>query len=47
MRYYALLGGLSLFAAGGIASGAAADVLAEPASDLIVTVYRAPYRSSG
>ncbi len=46
MRVYPLLMGLSLFAAGGSASGAA-DVLADPASDLIVTVYRAPYRSSG
>src|SRR5271163_5091103 len=32
------------FAAG---SAAAADVLAEPPSDLAVTVYRAPYRNSG
>jgi hypothetical protein len=35
----------------GIAAGAApvtaADILAEPPSDLIVTVYRAPYRDSG
>jgi hypothetical protein len=47
MRAYPLLVGLSLFLAGAIASGAATDVLAEPPSDLIVTVYRAPYRDSG
>jgi hypothetical protein len=46
MRPYPLLG-LSLFAACGIASGATTEVLAEPPSDLIVTVYRAPYRDSG
>jgi hypothetical protein len=46
MRPYALLVGLSLMA-GGTASGAASEVLAEPPSDLIVTVYRAPYRGSG
>jgi hypothetical protein len=47
MRAYPLLVGLSLIAAGGIAHGAASEVLAEPPSDLIVTVYRAPYRESG
>jgi hypothetical protein len=51
MRAYPLLVGLSLFAASGIASGAASgaatEVLAEPPSDLTVTVYRAPYRDSG
>jgi hypothetical protein len=47
MRAYPLLVGLSLFAASGITSGAATGVLAEPPSDLIVTVYRAPYRDSG
>jgi len=47
MRAYPLLVGLSLMAASGIVFGAAAEVLAEPPSDLIVTVYRAPYRDSG
>jgi hypothetical protein len=47
MRAYPLLVGLSLIAAGGIVHGAATEVLAEPPSDLIVTVYRAPYRESG
>jgi hypothetical protein len=46
MRAYPLLG-LGLLAAGAIAHSAAAEVLAEPPSDLIVTVYRAPYRDSG
>src|SRR5580693_8785589 len=46
MRAYPLLG-LCLIAASGIAHGAAAEVLAEPPSDLIVTVYRAPYRDTG
>jgi len=46
MRAYPLLG-LCLIAASGIAHGAAAEVLAEPPSDLIVTVYRAPYRDAG
>jgi len=32
---------------GGAIAGAAGEVLAEPPSDLIVTVYRAPYRDSG
>src|SRR5271168_2261875 len=31
----------------GVAAPAAADILAEPPSDLSVTVYRAPYRNSG
>ena len=39
--------GLSLIAASGTVFGAAAEILAEPPSDLIVTVYRAPYRDSG
>jgi hypothetical protein len=47
MRPYPLLVGLSLIAASGIASGAAIEVLAEPPSGLIVTIYRAPYRDSG
>ena len=46
MRAYPLLG-LSLFWSSGIVSGAATEVLAEPPSDLIVTVYRAPYRATG
>src|SRR3984885_8786839 len=32
---------------GATTAGAASEVLAEPPSDLIVTVYRAPYRDSG
>jgi hypothetical protein len=47
MRAYPLLVGLSLIAVSGIVFGAATEVLAEPLSDLIVTVYRAPYRDSG
>jgi hypothetical protein len=57
MRVYPLLVGLGLIACSGIVSGAAiegaasedgaTEVLAEPPSDLIVTVYRAPYRDSG
>lgn len=46
MRAYPLLG-LVLIGASGTALAAATDVLAEPPSDLIVTVYRAPYRNSG
>jgi hypothetical protein len=45
MRAYPLLVGLSLMGASGIVS--AAEVLAQPPSDLSVTVYRAPYRDSG
>jgi hypothetical protein len=47
MRAYLLLAGLGLCVSSGIALGAASEVLAEPPSDLIVTVYRAPYRDSG
>ncbi len=47
MRAYPFLVGLSLIAACATASGAAGEILAEPPSDLIVTVYRAPYRDSG
>ena len=47
MRAYLFLVGLSLIGVSGIAFGAVTEVLAEPASDLIVTVYRAPYRDSG
>jgi hypothetical protein len=47
MRAYPLLVGFVLCVWSAIALGAARDVLAEPPSDLIVTVYRAPYRDSG
>ena len=57
MRAYPLIVGVSLILSGialGAATaataateGAATEVLAEPPSDLIVTVYRAPYRDSG
>jgi hypothetical protein len=47
MRAYPLLVGLGLIGASGIVFGAATEVLAEPPSDLVVTVYRAPYRVSG
>jgi hypothetical protein len=47
MRAYPLLVGLGLIGASGIVFGAATEVLAEPPSDLTVTVYRAPYRVSG
>ena len=46
MRAYPLLG-LGLCVVSGIALGGAREVLAEAPSDLIVTVYRAPYRDSG
>lgn len=46
MRAHPLMG-LSLIAASGTVFGAAAEILAEPPSNLIVTVYRAPYRDSG
>jgi hypothetical protein len=39
--------GLAIGATPQAASVLAAEILAEPPSDLIVTVYRAPYRSSG
>jgi hypothetical protein len=45
-RICAMLG-LAIGAAPQAASVLAADVLAEPPSDLIVTVYRAPYRNGG
>ncbi len=47
MRAYPLLVGLGLFSASAMVFGAAAEVLADPPSDLIVTIYRAPYRDSG
>ncbi|HEY2466182.1 MAG TPA: hypothetical protein VGI32_19125 [Steroidobacteraceae bacterium] len=47
MRACPLLVGLSLIAATESAIGSTSEVLAEPPSDLIVTVYRAPYRDSG
>jgi hypothetical protein len=46
MRAHPLLG-LGLIAASGFALGAATEIQAQPPSDLIVTVYRAPYRGSG
>jgi hypothetical protein len=47
MRVFPLLVGFGLWVSSAIAFGAATNVLAEPPSDLIVTVYRAPYRESG
>jgi hypothetical protein len=47
MRAYPLLVGLGLGVWSAIALGAPSEVLAEPPSDLSVTVYRAPYRGSG
>jgi hypothetical protein len=48
MRAAALIAGLGLAAASGVAAAAATqEVLAEPASDLIVSVYRAPHRNAG
>ena len=47
MRAYPLLVGLGLIGVSGIVFGAATEVLAQPPSDLMVTVYRAPYRDSG
>ncbi|HZE42370.1 MAG TPA: hypothetical protein VE058_01235, partial [Steroidobacteraceae bacterium] len=47
MRAAALIAGFGFAAATGIAAAATQEVLAEPPSNLIVTVYRAPYRDSG
>ncbi len=47
MRAAALILILGLALVSGTAFAAAAEVIAEPPSDLIVTVYRAPYRVSG
>jgi hypothetical protein len=47
MRAAALIAGFGLAAATGIAAAATQEVLAEPPSNLIVTVYRAPFRDSG
>jgi hypothetical protein len=47
MRAAALILGSGLAAASGVVPAAATEVLAEPPSNLIVTVYRAPYRNSG
>ncbi len=47
MRAYPFLVGLGLIGASGIVFGAATEVVAQPPSDLMVTVYRAPYRDSG
>jgi hypothetical protein len=46
MRAAALIAGFGLAAAAGV-TGAAQEVTADPASDLIVSVYRSPHRSSG
>src|SRR5258708_37013208 len=47
MRAAALIVLLGFSAASEAALGAVTEVIAEPPSDLIVTVYRAPYRDSG
>jgi hypothetical protein len=47
MRASALILLLGFPAASAVALGAVTEVIAEPPSDLIVTVYRAPYRDSG
>jgi hypothetical protein len=47
MRAAALIAGFGIAASAGVAAAATRDVLAEPPSNLIVTVYRAPYRDSG
>jgi hypothetical protein len=47
MRAAALILSSGLAAASGVVPAAATEVLAEPPSNLIVTVYRAPYRNSG
>jgi len=47
MRAAALIVLLGVSAASDVALGAVTEVIAEPPSDLIVTVYRAPYRDSG
>jgi hypothetical protein len=43
----ALMAGFGLAAAAGAAGAATQEVLADPASDLIVSVYRSPHRNSG
>jgi hypothetical protein len=47
MRAAALILCLGLAAASGVVPAAATEVVAEPPSNLNVTVYRAPYRNSG
>ncbi len=47
MRAAALILFLGFSAASAVALGAVTEAVAEPPSDLIVTVYRAPYRDSG
>jgi hypothetical protein len=47
MRAAALILSLGLAAASGVVLADATEVVAEPPSDLMVTVYRAPYRDSG
>jgi hypothetical protein len=47
MRAAALIAGFGLAAAAGAVGAASQEVLADPASDLIVSVYRSPHRNSG
>src|SRR6202046_2344012 len=47
MRAVELILVLGLAGASGVVLAAATEVIAEPPSNLIVTVYRAPYRDSG
>jgi hypothetical protein len=47
MRAAALIAGFGLAAAAAAAGAADQEVLADPASDLIVSVYRSPHRNSG
>ena len=47
MRAAALIAGFGLAAAAGAAGAAKQEVLADPAADLIVSVYRSPHRNSG
>ena len=47
MRAAVLLAGFGLAASTGVVAAGTQEVLAEPPSDLIVTVYRAPFRNSG
>jgi hypothetical protein len=47
MRVAALIAGFGLAGATGVAADATQEVWADPASDLIVSVYRAPHRNAG
>ncbi|HEV7356991.1 MAG TPA: hypothetical protein VGN99_03275 [Steroidobacteraceae bacterium] len=47
MRAAALMAGFGLAAGSGAAGAATQEALADPASDLIVSVYRSPHRNSG